>query len=143
MLAIRGVSKSFGALRALKNVSFDIQKNRVHGIIGPNGSGKTTLFNCITGHLASEEGTIQLESELLTGLKPHVMAGSYRFRSGDLLDIFLRLPFRRSTIEQEIEEAARAALALVDMEEEADRWAVDLVWAERQFVQIASRPESN
>ncbi|MBN2553084.1 MAG: ABC transporter ATP-binding protein [Spirochaetales bacterium] len=162
MLSIRGVNKSFGALRALNDVSFDIEKNQVHGIIGPNGSGKTTLFNCITGHLAPEEGTIQLESEVLTGLRPHViaglgvrrtfqaaklasnltvlenvMAGSYRFRSRDLFDIFLRLPLRPSRVEQEIEAAAREALALVNMEKEADRWAVDLVWAERQFVQIA------
>ena len=162
MLSICGVSKSFGALRALKEVSFDIETNRVHGIIGPNGSGKTTLFNCITGHLVPEGGTIQLESDTLTGLRPHViagmgvrrtfqagklvsnltvlenvMAGSYRFRSRDLLDIFLRIPFRRSAIEADIEEAAREALALVGMEKDADRWAVDLVWAERQFVQIA------
>jgi branched-chain amino acid transport system ATP-binding protein len=162
MLSIRGVSKSFGALRALKEISFTIQKDRVHGIIGPNGSGKTTLFNCITGHLVPEQGAIHLEAEALTGRRPHViagmgvrrtfqggklissltvlenvMAGSYRFRSSDLFDIFFRLPFKPSVVEQEIEVAAREALALVDMEKDADRWAVDLVWAERQFVQIA------
>jgi ABC-type sugar transport system ATPase subunit len=136
MLSIREVSKSFGALRALKQVSFDIEKNRVHGIIGPNGSGKTTLFNCITGHLVPEGGTIHLESYALTGIKPHVIAGmgirrtlqggklvsnltvlenvvagSYSFRSRDLFDIFLRLPFRHSAIEQEIEEAVRALVS--------------------------------
>jgi branched-chain amino acid transport system ATP-binding protein len=162
MLSIRGVNKSFGALRALKEVSFDIEKDCVHGIIGPNGSGKTTLFNCITGHLVPEGGTIHLESEVLTGLKSHVIAGlgvrrtfqggklvsnltvlenvmtgSYRFRSRDLLEIFLRPPFRHSAIEKQIEQAAMEALTLVGMEREADRWAVDLVWAERQFVQIA------
>ena len=162
MLSIRGVSKSFGALRALKQVSFEIEKDRVHGIIGPNGSGKTTLFNCITGHLVPEDGTIHLESEVITGVKPNlianmgirrtfqggklisnltvlenVMAGSYRFGPRDLTDIFLRLPFRPSRIEQEIEKAARGALDLVGMGNVAERWAVDLVWAERQFVQIA------
>ncbi len=162
MLSIRGVSKSFGALRALKQVSFEIEKDRVHGIIGPNGSGKTTLFNCITGHLVPEDGTIHLESEVITGVKPNVianmgirrtfqggklisnltvlenvMAGSYRFSPRDFIDIFLRLPFRPSRTEQEIEQAAREALALVGMENDAERWAVDLVWAERQFVQIA------
>jgi branched-chain amino acid transport system ATP-binding protein len=170
MLSIQAVSKSFGALQALKEVSFEIEKNRVHGIIGPNGSGKTTLFNCITGHLVPESGTIHLESEAITGVRPHViaemgirrtfqggklvsnltvlenvMAGSYRFGPRDFADIFFRLPFRRSRIEQEIEESALEALGLVDMKDDARRWAVDLVWAERQFVQIAralvSRPK--
>jgi branched-chain amino acid transport system ATP-binding protein len=162
MLSIRGVSKSFGALRALKQVSFEIEKDRVHGIIGPNGSGKTTLFNCISGHLVPEDGTIHLESEVITGVKPNVianmgvrrtfqggklisnltvlenvMAGSYCFGPGDFTDIFLRLPFRPSRTEQAIEQAAREALALVGLEDDEQRWAVDLVWAERQFVQIA------
>jgi branched-chain amino acid transport system ATP-binding protein len=162
MLCIHGVSKSFGALQALKEVSFEVQKNRIHGIIGPNGSGKTTLFNCVTGHLKPETGTVFLESNELTGLKPHqiaalgvrrtfqagklvssltvlenVMSGMFRFSLSDLGDVFLRLPFRRSRREREIEEAAREALALVGMEGDADRWASDLVWAERQFVQIA------
>lgn len=170
MLTIQGVSKSFGALQALKEVTFQVEKDRVHGIIGPNGSGKTTLFNCITGHLRPEAGSIHLESEPITGLKAHrianlgirrtfqggklvssltvlenVMAGMFEFSARDLLDIFLRLPLRRSRKEQEIEAAALEALALVGMEKDAERWAGDLVWAERQFVQIArtlvSRPK--
>jgi branched-chain amino acid transport system ATP-binding protein len=169
MLSIQGVSKSFGALQALKQVSFEIQTGRVHGIIGPNGSGKTTLFNCITGHLVPEVGTIRFASKVISGLEPHliagmgirrtfqggklvsnltvlenVMAGRYSFRARDFVDVFLRIPFRRSGVERQIEEAALEALALVGMEEHAGRWASDLVWAERQFVQIArtlvSRP---
>jgi branched-chain amino acid transport system ATP-binding protein len=162
MLAIQGISKSFGALQALKEVSFEIEANRVHGIIGPNGSGKTTLFNCISGHLQPEAGTIRLEGRTITGLKPNViaglgvrrtfqggklvagltvlenvMAGLFSFQAADFFDIFLRPPFRRSRREREIEEAAREALELVGMKREAERWAADLVWAERQFVQIA------
>jgi len=162
MLSIQSVSKSFGALQALKNVSFEIKSNRVHGIIGPNGSGKTTLFNCITGHLVPENGTIRMEAKTITGLRPHriaqlgvrrtfqagklvsnltvlenVMAGFYSFGFRDLVDVFLRLPSKPSRVEEEIEAAARQALALVGMEKAAGRWAVDLVWAERQFVQIA------
>ena len=162
MLSIQGVSKSFGALQALQYVGFDIAKGQIHGIIGPNGSGKTTLFNCISGHLRPESGRILLEGEELTGLPPHriagrgvrrtfqagklvnsltvlenVMAGSYGFRARDYWDIFFRLPGRRSQREREIEERAREALAVVGLEQGAERFAVDLVWAERQFVQIA------
>jgi branched-chain amino acid transport system ATP-binding protein len=162
MLSIRGVSKSFGALQALKEVSFEIEKNQIHGIIGPNGSGKTTLFNCISGHLRPESGTIQLEGQTLTGLQPHavanlgvrrtfqagklvnsltvlenVMAGVYEFRGRDFWDTFFRLPGRPSRREREIEQRARESLASVGLTGSADRFAVDLVWAERQFVQIA------
>jgi len=170
MLSIRSVSKSFGALRALKGVSFDVPKSRIHGIIGPNGSGKTTLFNCITGHLKPEEGAILYQGQEITGSSSHliagmgvrrtfqggklvssltvlenVMSGMSQFSIRDYGDVFFRLPFRSSRKEAEIEEAAREALALVGMEKDAERWAVDLVWAERQFVQIArtlvSRPD--
>jgi len=170
MLSIRSVSKSFGALRALKGVSFDVPKSRIHGIIGPNGSGKTTLFNCITGHLKPEEGAIVYQGQEITGSSSHriagmgvrrtfqagklvssltvlenVMSGMSQFSIRDYGDVFFRLPFRRSRKEAEIEDAAREALTLVGMEKDAERWAVDLVWAERQFVQIArtlvSRPD--
>jgi branched-chain amino acid transport system ATP-binding protein len=162
MLSIRGVSKSFGALRALQDVSFDVENRRIHGIIGPNGSGKTTLFNCITGHLRPEEGSILYQNREITGLASHliaglgvrrtfqagklvssltvlenVMSGMSQFSIRDYGDVFFRVPFRRSRKEIEIEQAAQEALALVGMEKDADRWAADLVWAERQFVQIA------
>jgi branched-chain amino acid transport system ATP-binding protein len=58
VLRIEGVNKSFGGLRALKDISFTIEEGRIHGIIGPNGSGKTTLFNCITGALPLNSGNI-------------------------------------------------------------------------------------
>lgn len=169
MLSIKGVSKSFGALQALKEVSFEITKGRIHGIIGPNGSGKTTLFNCISGHLRPDSGEIFLESEQITGLKPHlianrgvrrtfqagklissltvlenVMSGVYDFSARDFFETFFRPPMRPSRREKQIEGEAMEALRSVGMEKDRDRWAADLVWAERQFVQIAramvSRP---
>jgi len=162
MLSIRGVSKSFGALQALKDVSFEVEKGQIHGVIGPNGSGKTTLFNCISGHLRPESGAAQLGEKPRTGLRPHaianlgvrrtlqagqvvnsltvlenVMAGVYEFRGRDYWDTFLRLPGRASRRERAIEERARESLAAVGLEKDADRLGVDLVWAQRQFVQIA------
>jgi branched-chain amino acid transport system ATP-binding protein len=168
MLSIRGISKSFGALPALKDVSFEVEQGRIHGVIGPNGSGKTTLFNCISGHLRPESGTILLGGEELTGLKPHlianlgvrrtfqagkvvnsltvlenVMAGVFEWRSRDYWDTFFRLPGRRSRREQAIERQARETLAAVGLERDADRLGVDLVWAQRQFVQIARAMVAN
>jgi branched-chain amino acid transport system ATP-binding protein len=162
MLSIRGISKSFGALQALKDVSFEVQQGQIHGVIGPNGSGKTTLFNCISGHLRPESGAVLLGERPLTGLAPHaianlgvrrtfqagkvvnsltvlenVMAGVFEFRGRDYWETFFRLPGRKSRRERAIEERARESLAAVGLEKDAERLGVDLVWAQRQFVQIA------
>ena len=156
------MSKSFGALQALKDVTFEVEKGQIHGVIGPNGSGKTTLFNCVSGHLRPEAGSIQLAGRALTGLKPHdianlgvrrtfqagkvvnsltvlenVMAGVFDWRTADYFETFLRPPGRRSRREQALEQRARESLHMVGLAGEAERMGADLVWAQRQFVQIA------
>jgi ABC-type branched-subunit amino acid transport system ATPase component len=161
MLDITGLSKSFGAIQALNRVDLRVETGRIHGIIGPNGSGKTTLFNCITGVLAPEAGTIRLAGEDITGHPAHTIAlrGIRRtFQAGKLVPTLtvvenvmsgvhdsvgraardlVRLPFARSRREADIRARAESALALVGMEASAERWAADLVWTERQLVQIA------
>jgi len=59
LLDVNGLTKSYGALRAVREVSLRIDEHDIVGIIGPNGSGKTTLFNCISGHLRSDEGSVR------------------------------------------------------------------------------------
>jgi len=142
-------------------VDLQVKKGTIHGIIGPNGSGKTTFFNCVTGLLKPDEGSILFESADITGQKPEAIAnrGIRRtFQAGKLvpgltvignvmsgvndpvgrssLEVALRLPFVRSKRESEIEEQATRILGLVGMEASAGRWASDLVWTERQLVQI-------
>jgi branched-chain amino acid transport system ATP-binding protein len=71
LLRVEGVSKSFGGLRAVDHVSFDVPPNTVMGLIGPNGAGKTTTFNLITGNHRLDEGSILFEGRSVTGLRPH------------------------------------------------------------------------
>jgi len=162
MLQIRGLSKSFGAIQALSTVSVEVWQGRIHGIIGPNGSGKTTLFNCVTGLLKADSGTVTLDGMDITGSRPeaiarrgirrtfqggklvpgmtvleNVMSGVNDGIAAEALDAVLRLPFVRSRRETEIRERAMRSLVLAGMEGSADRWAGDLVWTERQLVQIA------
>ncbi len=162
MLAIKGLSKSFGGIKALKHVDITIEKGGIHGIIGPNGSGKTTMFNCITGLLKPDTGEVLLESDDITGLSAdvisnmgirrtfqagnvvpgitvleNVMSGIFDFSVKDYIETFFRVPLTPSVREEEIRKKAYQALELVDMGDAADRWANDLVWAERQFVQLA------
>jgi branched-chain amino acid transport system ATP-binding protein len=71
LLAIEGVSRRFGGLAALDDVSLDIRSGEIYGLIGPNGAGKTTLFNVITGLYTPEAGRVVLGDKVISGLKPH------------------------------------------------------------------------
>ncbi|HSB05258.1 MAG TPA: ABC transporter ATP-binding protein [Thermodesulfobacteriota bacterium] len=70
ILKAREITKRFGGLVALDQVSFEIKHGEILGLIGPNGAGKTTLFHTITGFLRPEEGSIQFDGKELVGLKP-------------------------------------------------------------------------
>ena len=70
ILQTQAVTKRFGGLIAIDQVSFEIRPGEILGLIGPNGAGKTTLFNTITGFFAPETGSIQLEGKEIVGLKP-------------------------------------------------------------------------
>ncbi len=73
-LSVANLSKSYGAIIALDNVSFDIAAGEIVGLIGPNGSGKTTLANLLTGLDRPDAGTIRLDGHSLAGLSPHRIA---------------------------------------------------------------------
>jgi len=162
MLKVEGLCKNFGALQALSYVDLDVKEGEIHGIIGPNGSGKTTLFNCITGALKPDGGKVIFYGEDITGLEAHLIAnkGIHRtFQAGKIVSsltvlenvmcgvqdplgktlkgTMLRLPFRRSKREKEIEEKAKNIIELFGLANSMHRWASDLVWTERQLVQIA------
>jgi len=71
ILQVQKVSKRFGGLAALTNVSVEVARGKITALIGPNGSGKTTLFNVICGLLPSDGGTIAFDGASITGLAPH------------------------------------------------------------------------
>ena len=70
LLEINNVSKHFGGLKAVDQVSISIEKGQIYGLIGPNGAGKTTLFNCVAGTYPPTSGTIVYDGEDITVLKP-------------------------------------------------------------------------
>lgn len=73
MLELNHVSKHFGGLAALTDVSFSVGRGEILGVIGPNGAGKTTLFNLITSVLSPTSGTICYQNKSLVGFKPHTI----------------------------------------------------------------------
>ncbi|NQU13459.1 MAG: ATP-binding cassette domain-containing protein, partial [Desulfobacteraceae bacterium] len=74
VLEVIGVSKRFGNLSALKDISFTVWKGEILGLIGPNGAGKTTLINMIAGGLPYAVGDIFFLGKSIRGLKPHQVA---------------------------------------------------------------------
>ena len=71
MLCIKNIYKSFGGLRAINNVSLEIEKSSITALIGPNGAGKTTLFNIINGSIKPDSGIVKLNEIDITGYEPH------------------------------------------------------------------------
>jgi len=97
LLGIENITRKFGGLEALREVSFDVQAEEIVGVIGPNGAGKTTLFNVITGVYPPTSGRIVLEENVLSNLKPHKIAqkGIIRTFQADVL-------FRELTVLQNV-----------------------------------------
>src|ERR1700746_4126551 len=80
ILTVQGLTKRFGGLVAVDNVSFEVNRGEVFALIGPNGAGKTTLFNCVTGFFAPRLGLVTFERHDITVRQPHqtVKAGIAR-----------------------------------------------------------------
>ena len=74
LLEVSDVTKVFGGLTALKEVSFQIREGEIVSLIGPNGAGKTTLFNCVTGTHPLTSGSVRFQGKELVGLAPHEVA---------------------------------------------------------------------
>lgn len=71
ILSVRNVSKNYGGLKAVQNVTFDVPKGAIFGIIGPNGAGKTSLFNLLNGFTPLSNGQIILDGQDITGMRPN------------------------------------------------------------------------
>lgn len=98
VLTVKGITKSFGGLKALMDVSFDIFPGDVFGIIGPNGSGKTTLINCITGFIKPEAGKVAFKGKDITGWKPHKIADIGIARTFQIMRPYHSLPAFKNLI---------------------------------------------
>jgi ABC-type branched-subunit amino acid transport system ATPase component len=91
LLSITGLSKSFGGLRAVKDVDLTVRAGDRHAIIGPNGAGKSTLFNLITGRLRPDRGKILFGGTDITGKPPHMIARAGIGRAFQITTIFPKL----------------------------------------------------
>ena len=98
LLQVCGVQKSYGAIRAVDGVSFEVAAGEILGVIGPNGSGKTTLFNAILGQITPEAGRVLLDGHEVTRLPPLQLARRGIGRTFQTLQVFGRLSVRDNLI---------------------------------------------
>lgn len=91
LLKVENLSKEFGGVHAIADLSFEINPGTIHSIIGPNGAGKTTLFNLITGVYTPSAGTVLFQDEPVTGRRPYELAARGMSRTFQNLQIFMNM----------------------------------------------------
>lgn len=117
ILRAEGITKRFGGLCALDQVSFAVKEGAILGLIGPNGAGKTTLFNCINGTLPVNEGQLYFRQKKITGIKAYEAARLGICRSYQVVK-----PFRNMTV---LENAMVGAFCKTKSRKEAERIAAE------------------
>jgi branched-chain amino acid transport system ATP-binding protein len=161
LLSVNGLSRRFGGVYAVRDVTLRVEKGELRGLLGPNGAGKSTLFHLIAGHLRADGGQVALGGEVIDALRPeqrarrgiaivyqkdrifrrmtvreNVMVGAHcRTRHG-FVEAVLRSPrFRRE--ERELAAKADALLAQVGLEAFGDRAADALPLGQQRALQLA------
>jgi len=98
ILQVMDVSKAFGGIQALLNVSFTVQQGEVFGIIGPNGSGKTTLINCITGFIKMNSGKVLYKGKEISNRAPNQIANLGVTRTFQIMRPYYSLPAYKNLV---------------------------------------------
>ena len=146
VLEVRNLSRSFGGLKAVQDVSFKLRRNEILGIIGPNGAGKTTLFNLLNGFLRPGTGEILLDGREMSGRKPHELCEAGIGRTFQIMRPFLRMSisdnvvvgaYVRARTDAEARKLAADAIARVGLSEIAERIAGELTTKELRLMELA------
>jgi len=161
LLETRGLSKTFGGLKAVQNVNLNVAPNQVVSVIGPNGAGKTTFFNCLSGIYRPETGAILLDGHDITGRQPHqvckrgvartfqnirlfpemsvlenILVAQFQHRSISPLQVLLHAPKFR-TQEKQCREEALGYLDFVGLAPYADAVSSNLAYGLQRRLEIA------
>ncbi len=146
ILEVRGLSRSFGGLKAVDDVSFALRQNEILGIIGPNGAGKTTLFNLLNGFLRPDAGEVALDGRVMIGRKPHELCEAGIGRTFQIMRPFQRMSisdnvvvgaYVRSKTDAEARRLAADAVARVGLSSIAHRMAAELTTKELRLMELA------
>ena len=160
MLCTKNLSKSFGGLKAINNVSLEIEKSSITALIGPNGAGKTTLFNIINGSIKPDSGIVELNEIDITGYEPHQLFNlgilrtfqiAHEFSSLTVKDNLMMVPpnqtgesilqtwFSPSKIKLEEQSIARKAYEVMDflqLKHLANEYAGNLSGGQKKLLEL-------
>jgi len=148
ILKVDGVTKSFGGLRALTHISFDLPEGQILGLIGPNGAGKTTFFNVISGVYPPSEGRITFRGQDITGKKPYDLAHLGIARTHQIVRPLNELTVRENVMAgacfgrenknlNQAGEIADQVMAFVGLAGQSERLAGSLNVAEKKRLELA------
>ncbi|MFM8679820.1 MAG: ABC transporter ATP-binding protein [Alphaproteobacteria bacterium] len=146
MLEVRGLTRSFGGLKAVDGVDLDVPEGAIVGLIGPNGAGKTTCFAAIAGFVRPDAGSVRFAGRDVTGHAPHLVARAGMVRTFQITQPFARLSVRENVMvgawlrhgrRAEAEEAADRVARSVGMGAMLDMRAGDLTVAGCKRLELA------
>ncbi len=146
ILEARGLSKQFGGLKAVDDVSFKVRKGMILGIIGPNGAGKTTAFNLLNGFLEPTSGEVLIDGRNVVGMKPHEVCAAGVGRTFQIMRPFMRMSvadnvvvgaYVRASNDEEARRMANEAIAKVGLTSLSDRIASELTSKELRLMELA------
>lgn len=145
ILTISGVSRQFGGLKAVDNVSFSVARGDILGLIGPNGAGKTTLFNLLVGLYRPNAGSISLHGQVITGWRPNRIAASGMAKTFQNVALFPEMTVLDNVLvggvlRHDVAHArvlARHNLERVGLAAIADKLASELSFPEQARVELA------
>ena len=146
LLSVEHVRKSFGGLRAVHDVSFEVAEGEILGLIGPNGAGKTTLFHVVSGFLRPDAGTVMYAGKPMIGLRPHDICQRGMVRTFQIARPFMRLTVLENVVVGALERVAhrRQAVAiaeetlrLTDLAEKAGNPGHSLTLPDRKRLELA------
>ncbi|WP_024586597.1 ABC transporter ATP-binding protein [Aliihoeflea sp. 2WW] len=146
MLEVNGISKSFGGLKAVDNVSMKIAEGSLVSLIGPNGAGKTTFFALVTGFHKPDSGTVTLAGSDILGVKPSDIARAGMVRTFQIVQPFAGQTVReniavgahlRHTSRRDALDRAREVAEKVGLGDRLDQDAADLTVAGRKRLEVA------
>lgn len=146
LLEVSNLSRRFGGLRAVSELSFVLNRGEILGLIGPNGAGKTTAFNLMSGFLAPDTGSVRLDGHELVGLRPNAIVKRGVARTFQIVK-----PFRKLTVLENVVLAAflheprrtaataeaRRILEVLGLTDKADSYASDLTLGQQKRLEIA------
>jgi len=155
LLTLQNVSRRFGALTALNNISLSVEPGELRAVIGPNGAGKTTLFNLISGFFPPSDGQIMFEGKKIAAVNPAALVRMGIIRTFQITEIFLDLtvyenlrvavevamginmrPWISGTTRGKVHDRVEELMEIVNIRPKADRVAGELSHGDQRVVEV-------